>query len=111
MVKTPDIHVDLVELNHSELVLLAKWCGLPASRGMPREMLIEELENFTPTEVPVPFDEKREALSAWIKNHWSTLRMQMPKKVCPNCHQCKDLQILDCYTKNEKHIKPPRARR
>lgn len=111
MVKTPDIHVDLTQLNHSELVLLNEWCGLPASRGMPREMLISALENFRPPEVPVPFDDKREALSTWIKSRWSTLRMQMPKKVCPNCHLCNDLQVLDCYTKNVNHIKPPRARR
>jgi len=111
MVKAPDIHIDLVDLNHSELVVLAKWCGLPASRGMPREMLIEELESFVPTEAPVPFDDKREAMSEWIKSKWSIIRMQMPKKVCPNCRLCKDLQVLSCYEKNETHIKPPRARR
>jgi len=111
MARTPDIHIDLNMLNHSELVLLAKWCGLPASRGMPREILMSSLETFQPAELPIPFDEKRTQMSEWLKRWWNNIRMQMPKKVCPNCHLCKDLQVLDCYSENEKQIKPGTTRR
>lgn len=111
MTRLPEVHVDLALLNHTELVLLAKWCGLPSSRGMPREMLLESLETLTPVEVTIPFDEKRQLLSNWLKRWWNNIRMQMPKKVCPNCHLCKDLQVLDCYSENEKQIKPGLARR
>jgi hypothetical protein len=111
MARLPEIHVDLTVLNHSELVLLAKWCGLPASRGMSREVLIESLETFQPSELPIPFDEKRQLMSEWLKRWWSNIRMQMPKKVCPNCRLCRDLQVLDCYSENEKQIKPGPARR
>ena len=111
MARTPDIHIDLQALNHSELVLLAKWSGLPASRGMPREILIESLETFQPTMVPVPLDDKRKLMSEWLKRWWDVIRMQMPKKVCPNCHLCRDLQVLSCYSKNEASIKPGPTRR
>jgi len=47
----------------------------------------------------------------WLKRWWDNIQMQMPKKVCPNCHLCKDLQVLDCYSKNEKQIKPGPSRR
>jgi hypothetical protein len=105
------LHFDLDSLNHTELVLLTKWCGLPASRAIPRELLIESLETFTPIDASMPFDEKRKSLSTWIKRHWNIVRMQMPKKVCPRCELCKDLQVLDCYTVNESLIKPGPARR
>lgn len=111
MVAIPAIRIDLAELNHTELVLLAKWCGLPASRGIVREVLIDSLEKLSPVETPIPFDEKRNRLSTWIKRHWNTLRMQMPKRVCPKCDLCKDLQILDCYTINEAQVRPGPARR
>lgn len=111
MARLPEIHVDLTVLNHTELVLLAQWCGLPASRGMPREVLVESLETFTPSELPIPFDEKRKLMNEWLLRWWNNIRMQMPKKVCPNCHLCKDLQVLDCYSENEKQIKPGPVRR
>jgi hypothetical protein len=111
MASVPSLSLDLVELNHTELVLLAKWCGLPASRGIPREVLIESLETFKPIDVAIPFDEKRHTLSTWITRNWSIVRMQVPKKVCPKCNLCKDLQVLDCYTVNEDLIKPKRPRR
>jgi hypothetical protein len=111
MARLPEIHVDLTVLNHSELVLLAKWSGLPASRGLPREVLIESLETFTPSELPIPFDEKRRQLQEWLERWWNNIRMQMPKKVCPDCSLCKDLQVLDCYSENERQIKPPTSRR
>lgn len=106
----PKIEIDLDMLNHTELVLLAQWCGLPASRAMPRDVLVESLETFTPTEIPVPFDDKRKQLSEWQKRWWHVIRMQVPKKACPNCHLCRDIQVLDCYLHNERSIKPGPSR-
>jgi hypothetical protein len=106
MAKPPAVPVDLEQLNDSELVLLAKWNGLPASRGMPREMLIESLETFHPADVVVPLDDIRELMSKWLKIHWAQIRMQIKKKVCPECFKCRDIQVLSCYSKIESHIKP-----
>lgn len=111
MPKIPVVDIDLSELNHSELVLLAKWCDLPASRALPREVLIESLQSFQPVDIPIPFDKKRQEMSNWLKRWWDVVRMQVSKKVCPRCDLCKDLQVLDCYTKNEANINPKRARR
>jgi len=108
MAKVPVVHIDLSELNHSELVMLAKWCGLPASRAVPRDLLVESLEAFTPIEAPMPLDEKRKQMSEWMKRWWNVVRMQVPKKVCPDCTKCHDLQVLDCYTRNESNIHPRR---
>lgn len=111
MAKVPDVHIDLSELNHTELVLLARWCDLPASRAIPREVLEQSLETFIPVDVPIPLDKMRKEMSDWMKRWWDVVRMQVSKKVCPNCHLCKDLQVLDCYTHNETNINPKRARR
>ena len=110
MAKYQEFTQKLTDLNHSELVLLAKWCGLPASRAFTREMLIESIETYTPIDLPVPLDDKRKATSEWMQRWWDKVRMQVPKKVCPNCHLCKDFQALDCYVLNEHHINPKRAR-
>lgn len=111
MVRVPDIHIDLDELNHSELVALARWSGLPASRAFPRDMLVESLESFRPVEADMPFDKMREDLSTWMKRWWSIFQMQVSKKVCPTCSLCKDLQVLDCYSKNAHQINPNKRRR
>jgi hypothetical protein len=106
MAKTPRLHVDLQSLNQSELILLAKWNDLPASRAMSREMLIDSLENFHPVDAPMPVDDLRKLVSTWLTRNWDRVRMQLPKKVCPDCFKCRDLQVLNCYTKNESLIKP-----
>lgn len=101
--------VNLEDLNHSELVALARWKDLPASRAYSREELIWSLKNLRPIERPDPFDDMRESMSSWLKRWWSALQMQVAKKVCPNCFECRDIQILDCYSKNEANIKKSRA--
>lgn len=97
--------VNLEDLNHSELVALVKWKDLPASPAYSREELLESLRTLRPIERPDPFDAMRASMSAWLNRWWSALRMQVPKKVCPNCRECRDLQVLDCYSKNEASIK------
>ena len=111
MARIPDVHIDPSNLNHSELVLLAKWCELPASRAVPREKLIESLETFTPIETPMPLQETRVTLAKWLVRWWDRVRMQAAKKVCPRCYKCRDLQVLDCFTRNRSNIQPARPRR
>ena len=109
MVRVPDTHIDLDDLNHSELALLARWCGLPSSRGIPREDLKLSLENFEPVQVNgLPFEDRRKSLSTWMKRWWSTIAMQANKNLCPDCHLCGELQVLACYEKNVHQIKPKR---
>jgi hypothetical protein len=103
MAKLPEKEYTLDSLNHSELVLLANFNGLNASRAAPREVLIDHLQTFTPFEER-PFDWMREALNTWLVRWWNRLRMQMPKKVCPDCYQCRDAQILDCYSRNRANL-------
>jgi hypothetical protein len=111
MVRIPDVNIDLSELNHTELVLLARWNDLPASRAIPRGVLESSLRTFVPVDVPIPLDDKRKEMSDWLKRWWDMVRMQVAKKVCPACEKCSDLQVVDCYTRNESNINPKRARR
>ena len=103
MVKLPEGDFDITDLNHTELVQLANWNGLKASRAYPRERIIEALENYQPFE-DGPFDHWRVKLSKWLHRWWSIVRMQVPKKVCPRCDLCRDAQVLDCYMKNKTNI-------
>jgi len=104
MVLVPEIDIDLDELNHSELVLLAEWCGLPASRGVPRRILIKALNEFEPIEIQNPIDKNRLAVSRWLERLWDRVQMQVGKKVCPNCYACRDIQVLECHALNRKQI-------
>lgn len=103
MTKLPDTNYSLDALNHTELVQLANYNGLNASRAAPREVVIEHLRSFTPFEER-PFDWMRDAMHKWLVRWWSRLRMQVPKKVCPDCYMCRDAQILDCYSSNRANI-------
>jgi len=104
MVKLPDITIDLNEINQSELVALCKWVGVPASRGWPRDLLIEALECFSPQDIPDPLDLYRDKVSGLLNRYWERIKMQVQKKVCPNCENCRDLQVLACFNKNRHHI-------
>lgn len=96
---------DLNELNHSELVVFASWLGLPAHRGINRELLLYSINNLTEVSVPNPVAGMQSVLSKWLKTHWSRMQMQAPKSACPNCHLCGNAQVITCYRKNEKHLK------
>ena len=109
MVTVPDIQIDLTELNHTELVLLANWSDLGASRAFPRETIIQALESMQPLELPRPMEDMQSSLNQWLERWWDVVRMQVPKKACPECFECRDLQVLDCYRRNEKNIKPERG--
>jgi hypothetical protein len=99
----PEVHVDFEQMNHSELIQLANFNELNASRATPREMVIEALQTFTPFPAR-PFDGMRISLNKWLTRWWDALRMQMPKKVCPDCFQCRDAQILACFERNRSNI-------
>ena len=96
--------VDLSELNHTELVQLAQWLGLPASRGVPRDDLILSIENLSPLAFTSSTEEMRTKLMSWLTRHWEKIQMQAAKKVCPRCNLCRDAQVLECYTKNRRYL-------
>lgn len=105
MPKLPDIpKVELHEFNQSELVALCHWMGIQANRAWPRWLLVQSLEEFTDYQVPNPLDIFREKMSLWLQKWWERIRMQMRKKVCPNCTNCRDLQVIACYETNRKNI-------
>ena len=110
MVKQPEIRIDFNELNHSELVELCRWAEIPASRAVPRDLLIEALENFEPFELTDPVEIYRERMSSWLSHYWDRVKMQAAKKVCPDCSLCRDLQVLECYNKNRKYFDPKGGR-
>lgn len=105
MVHQPEKHIDLNELNHSELVALAQWVGIQeATRAWPRALLMHSLENFQPFAVEDPMDKFRDKIQPWLKRWWGRVRMQMTKAVCPNCENCRDFQVLDCWQQNKHRI-------
>ena len=101
-----DIHVDLSEMNHTELVMLARWIGLTGiTRAIPRTVLIRAISNFEQIEFKNPVDQYRKMMSGWLRLHWKRLQMQAYSKVCPNCDRCSDMRALDCYLINRSQIK------
>lgn len=95
---------DLDEVNHSELVEMAKWSGIKANKGWPRQVLIECIKSFNDPDIPNPMDAKRQKMEVFQKKYWDRIRMQAPKKVCPKCSECRDLQVLACYDLNRSYF-------
>lgn len=105
MVKQPVMEIDLGRVNHSELTRLCQWVGIPASRGIPRGVLIQMLENFESLDIANPIDEDRKVVSQFLHKYWDRIRMQAQKRVCPNCFLCQDIQVLECFNMNKKSLK------
>jgi hypothetical protein len=99
------MEIDLSEVNHTELVRLCQWVGIPASRGIPREVLVQMLESFDNFEIPNPYDSAREIVSQFLNRYWDRIRMQAQKKVCPDCSLCRDMQVQECFNMNERSLK------
>jgi len=106
--KLPAIEVNFEELNHSELVVLANWSQLGATRANTREEIIQALEAMQPLNTPAAFYDEATRLSEWIRLHWNVFQMQVGKRVCPNCSECGDLQNLECYRFNRKRLEGAR---
>ena len=104
MPKQPELVIDLDEFNQSELVALAQWCGINASRAWPRDMVVEALETFDHPDASNPLDRYRTKMHNWLNKYWDRVKMQAVKKACPNCHSCRDMQALQCFIINRKYI-------
>lgn len=105
MPRLPEIpKVELHEFNDSELVALCLWIGIKASRAWPRWLLVQSLEEFVDYDVPNHLVGYQTKMNAWLMRYWDRIRMQMRKKVCPGCSNCRDLQVLECYDLNRKNI-------
>jgi hypothetical protein len=105
LVKQPTMEIDLDKVNHTELVRLCHWMGIPANRGIPREVLVQMLENFEDIGAPNPIDVAREIVSQFLRRYWDRIRMQAQMKVCPDCTLCRDMQVLECFNMNKKSLR------
>ena len=103
--KTEEISVDLSAMNHTELVLLARWMGMKATRAIPRDVLVSAIAEFKTIDFRNPIDSYRKTLSTWLTRHWKLVQMQMEKEVCPHCDQCCDMRALDCFLINKSNFR------
>lgn len=103
--KLPETRIDPDEVNHSELVQLCQFIGIPgASRAWSRDLLLYCLTNFEDRSGPNPLDDLRQLMHEWLDLRWKNMAMQADKKVCPNCHLCRDVEVLECYVRNKNQI-------
>lgn len=99
------------DLNRTELYQLCRRAGLHVHPAWDREQLIAALQDADPTEAfDHPIDDLREALIAFITQHWKTLRPQLkcpakdlmnpdPKKANERpCFGCSDMRVVACVT-------------
>lgn len=97
--------IDLDDLNHTELVTLMHWLGMEnVTRAVPRDMILEALEELQTIDIPNPVDEKRRIVSKWLTRHWDRLAMQVRKSECPDCFLCSDMQVVECFNDNKHHF-------
>ena len=101
------------DLNRTELYQLCRRAGLHVHPAWEREHLIQALQDAIPDDAlgfEHPIDDLREALIAFITQHWKTLRPQLkcpakdlmhpdPKKVNSRpCFGCSDMRVVACVT-------------
>jgi hypothetical protein len=96
-------------LNQSELVELARIMNPNVHRGVPREVLIELLEEAV--DLPLPpreVDRAREEIFMAVDRFWSQVESLI---TCPlktrnprACFSCTDVQVAECTLLNQKLI-------
>ena len=95
----------LDDLNHTELVVLAKLNDLPeASKAATRGDLIEALSSMQPVRVRSTIPKSAGKMSAWLIKWWDRFRDTVPKSCCPKCQGCSDIQVLDCFENNRESM-------
>lgn len=100
--------VTLDELNHTELLLLAKDINPNVFRQTPRDVLVSIIESDVEPDVPdLPVNKHRLRIMKFVRENWERCGALIncpAKSQDPHaCFQCLDLQATECWTKN-KHI-------
>lgn len=114
---------DLQNLNTTELWHMAARMGIQgATPAVPREDLIEAIQNLEHIPMVDPTEADRLRSSDFWIQHWDKVQMQMPKGHCPNCHLrygmklesrmdgrevesfCSDMEFVDCFLENKHRL-------
>lgn len=105
---SPDIK--LSELNHTELLTLARELDADVCRSTPKDVLIDILESAPgeePELEPNPANKRRLRIMEFVIDNQSRLGalLSCPAKSLDKyaCFQCLDLQVAECWSTNE-HI-------
>lgn len=107
---SPDFEL-FARCNHTELFQICRRLGLPVSPQLSKETLIKLLlgEEEPHPEWENVMDGWREALMAFVLDHWEVIRSQLE---CPAksgdpraCFNCEDAQVIHCLVDNE-HEEP-----
>lgn len=93
------------DLNHTELWQMAQRIGIPgASAAVPRDILIQALENLEEIPAPNPTERERTRMSMYLTQNIERLRSQFQKDHCPNCHASFDMEFADCWLDNQHKV-------
>lgn len=116
----PSTHSDenlFSDCNHTELYQLCRRLGMNINPATPNREMIAYLQGDV--ELPVGqshnMDEWREALMAFLSDHWQVVRAQidcparnlMDEKLEPGvkraCFNCIDTQVISCLVQNPEN--------
>lgn len=103
---------ELAEVNHTELVQLARAINADVHRGTPREVL-EQIVTAAPGEEPEvpPFDvnKYRLRIMEYVNRSWDRVGAFV---TCPamsrdpyQCFGCTDIQVAECFALNPQILK------
>lgn len=96
------------DLNDSELVCLALLVNPKVHRGIPREALIEILEDVEYDLPPRGVDGARLAIFHMVDHYWSQVESlvscPMKARTPRACFGCTDIQVAECSLLNRKLI-------
>ena len=91
---------DLVDINQTELVRLARLMGHPAHYGLDRKVLISLLKGKK-RNVRNKVDEYRSTVKEFLKKHWDSVSSQVDVKCHAECGDHTDFQVVTCWKTNK----------
>lgn len=106
--------VDLREANETELLEICRQQGMQtACPGMPREVLLDSLNEMVEPPAVDPLAEKRERLRRWLTRHWDKFAQQAPELPALlkqpddmlNAALVSDSEVIHLWKENEHQLR------
>ncbi len=111
---------ELERFNTSELISMAVFNEFPgfyktgASKGVPRDVLVDMLITFRPPETVEAMGHTRSRIETFTKRWWRKLSAQVREPQCPECRKgvmekdklirCSDVGAAICFLVNKEHL-------
>lgn len=94
---------DLTDMNKTELIRLCRMRGVATHRGLSKKSLALALQGKK-VKSNSSVEEHRAKITAFLKQHWDTIKSQVGIRCHGHCEDHTDFQVEACWKLNKEII-------